>query len=376
MEMLGINAQTLYAYVSRKGIRSRPVPGTRQRRYWRADIEQLRKKKTPLSTPKLLESDITLFTDADLFYRGHNAVDLSRTSSFESVAALLWGVEEKQVFNDTPLQAPALWASLNRVLKAESQVNRATALFPFIEDANPKSHDLSHAGIARTGADILRWFAAITVHAELPGTEPIHQFIGRELKLDAVSTELVRRTLILAADHGFEPGTLAVRSLAGNGTTPWRAVLGGLSVTLGSQSRIGVFDAADRLMSEIIAGDNPRGVIMKRLSTKQELPGFSSSVYPFGDPRAKALLTFCDEALAGDEAYQRLKEALQTVKEMNNQEPAFALACIFVGTKIHTGHHDSIFHLGRTAGWIAHTIEQYQHRVIKRPEGIYKGLLP
>ena len=35
---LNINLQTLYAYVSRKGVRSLPIPGTRKRRYWKSDF--------------------------------------------------------------------------------------------------------------------------------------------------------------------------------------------------------------------------------------------------------------------------------------------------------------------------------------------------
>src|ERR1700730_4106935 len=45
MQILNVNAQTLYAYVSRKGIRSRPVPGTRQRLYWKSDLEQIGRKQ-------------------------------------------------------------------------------------------------------------------------------------------------------------------------------------------------------------------------------------------------------------------------------------------------------------------------------------------
>ncbi len=40
-EMLSVSLPTLYAYVSRKKIRSQPVPGTRRSRYWRADIERI-----------------------------------------------------------------------------------------------------------------------------------------------------------------------------------------------------------------------------------------------------------------------------------------------------------------------------------------------
>jgi len=37
------------------------------------------------------------------------------------------------------------------------------ALLPMIERANPRLYDLSKAGIARAGADLTRWYAAIMV---------------------------------------------------------------------------------------------------------------------------------------------------------------------------------------------------------------------
>jgi citrate synthase len=40
-------------------------------------------------------------------------------------------------------------------------VERCFALFPLIERANPKSYVLTPEGVARTGADILRWLVAI-----------------------------------------------------------------------------------------------------------------------------------------------------------------------------------------------------------------------
>src|SRR5882762_9261292 len=74
---LNVNLQTLYAYVSRKGVRSLPIPGTRKRRYWKSDIDRLRDKKLPAPiTPGPLkhESEITFLTGSDIFYRGKNAV--------------------------------------------------------------------------------------------------------------------------------------------------------------------------------------------------------------------------------------------------------------------------------------------------------------
>src|SRR3982074_2056539 len=62
---LNVSLQTLYAYVSRKGVRSVSIPGTRKRRYWKSDIDRLRDKKQPAAaTPGPLkhESEITFLT--------------------------------------------------------------------------------------------------------------------------------------------------------------------------------------------------------------------------------------------------------------------------------------------------------------------------
>src|ERR1700722_15102661 len=98
---LGVSVTTLYAYVGRKQIRSQRVPGARQRRYWRADIERLRASGEPESeTPRSgvsQESEITLITPQGPYFRGKNALELAETSTLESVAAHLWQADEQAI---------------------------------------------------------------------------------------------------------------------------------------------------------------------------------------------------------------------------------------------------------------------------------------
>jgi citrate synthase len=381
MQLLGVSAQTLYAYVSRKGLRTKAVPGSRQRLYWKADIEQLRQKKTPSRAPGAgmpfsQDSEITLITEDALFYRGKNVAELAQHASLETVAALLWGKDEQDTFLDKAPQAPAIWPALDQLLRNESQINRATALFPLLEEANPRAYDLSHTGMARSGADILRWLAAITVGAPQPSAEPIHLFVARHLQLTPLGADTVRRILVLSADHGFEPGAMVVRSLASSGVTPWRALIGGLAVTMGRQSKLNSFDAISRLVTEITDSDDPRGVIVRRFRASDELTGFDSTMYPHGDPRALALLAFCNEAFAQDVRYRRVREAMATAGEIVGRQPSFAMVCTVAGHLTGIGSRLSIFHLGRAAGWIAHVIEQYQSSELKRQNVNYRGPLP
>src|SRR3954471_2262665 len=100
---LGVSRPTLYAYVSRGFLRSAPKPGTtRDRLYSRDDVERLRRRDEARRDPKtvaahaldrgspLLESSITLIDAGRLYYRGYDAVELSRTRSIAEVASLIW----------------------------------------------------------------------------------------------------------------------------------------------------------------------------------------------------------------------------------------------------------------------------------------------
>jgi citrate synthase len=378
-QALGVSVQTLYVYVSRKGIRSQPVPGSRQRRYWKPDIKRvLNREQAPEQAGGQLarETRITLITDRGLFYRGVNATDLAETASLEAVAALLWGFPESEVFTNPAPAVPSRYAKLYRALAPESEINRATALLPLFEEANPRAYDFSPLGMARTGADVLRTLAAMAVQAERPGSEPLHRFIARHIGANTLQAELVRRQLILAADHGFEQGTVAVRVIAGTGVTPWRCVIAGLSVILGCRTNLSRWGAVSRLLAEINASPDPTRPIVDRVRAGDTVPGFQAPLHARGDPRARALLDFCAGAFAKDAAFQRLAEALSAARSMQGLEPNFALAFLFVDSKTGIGAGRSLFHVGRCVGWIAHAIEQFHSGDSERILGVYKGALP
>ena len=100
-ERLGIRRETLYAYVSRRLIQSKQSPDGRSRLYSLEDIERLEQRKEQRRRPSqalkealhfgspLLESALTLIQQGRIFYRGRDAVELSRTKSLEEVAAWL-----------------------------------------------------------------------------------------------------------------------------------------------------------------------------------------------------------------------------------------------------------------------------------------------
>jgi citrate synthase len=268
---------------------------------------------------------------------------------------------------------------MDKLLAKESEINRATALFTLLEQANPKAYDLSAIGMARTGVDILRCLAAITLRTAKVTAEPLHLFVARNRDLSPPLGDLVRRLLILSADHAFEPGTVAVRTVASTGVTPWRSLISGFSVTLGRPGRMGSFEAIHRFVVEIVTNSDPYAMVVGRIRDGERLPGFDgflTTVHPSGDPRARAIFDFCSVILAKDPAFARLKKVTAAIKEIKNVEPSFAFMCVFVGWKIGLHAQDSLFHLGRAAGWVAHAIEQYQAGETYRQPETYQGALP
>lgn len=204
-------------------------------------------------------------------------------------------------------------------------------------------------------------------------------FVARKLGLSPALADLVRRMLILAADHAFEPGTVAVRTVASTGVTPWRSLITGFSVTLGRPARLGSYEAIFRFVVELVDSKDPGALVVGRIRDGERVPGFdvnSSTVHPGGDPRWRAAFEFCRVAMGKDPDFDRLAQAAAIAKEAGNLEPSFALMCVFVGYKIGLRSHDSLFHLGRAAGWVAHAIEQYQAGQTARQPELDQGPLP
>jgi citrate synthase len=379
--MLGVTVATLYAYVGRKGVRSVKAPGVRNRRYWRVDIERIRSGRSAQAIPAandtlVRETKITLLTEAGPFYRGHSAIELARTSSLEDVAALLWQVDRDDVFGPSLSKSPKVIDALNAELGPINAVEKAIALFPFIERENPRAYDLSPVNFARTGADILRWFTAFIVDEPGPRADPIAPYLTERLKLPEGYENIIRTVMILSADHELDPTTYVVRAAANAGITPYKIASIGLEASTGRRLSFGRSESLFRLLDEILHHD-PRAAIIRRVREGEALPGFGSSTYQSKDPRAAALLSVLRQELADDPQFQRFEIASEAASDATGLHPDFALTSVFAGMKLGMVEQaGTLFRLGRLVGWIAHAIEQYHDRPLIRLRAAYTGDLP
>jgi citrate synthase len=232
--------------------------------------------------------------------------------------------------------------------------------------------------MCHTGADVLRWYAAILTERDVPSEAPLHLQVARFLRLDDEAADLVRRLLVLSADHGFRAGTYAVRAVASTGVSPYRSILAGFAITNGRRTQFGRVEGIRRMLSEIRESRDPRSVVVGRLQEGDSLPGFDI-LAPYaegGDPRAERLLEDTRRVFGQDEAFRKTAEAIDFVENRMGLRPSFALVNTLLGHLIGLPSRKVLYILGRCAGWVAHSIEQYEMGPIEPPVVSYRGSLP
>lgn len=379
-QVLNISVPTLYAYVSRKMIRSERVEGTRERKYWRADIDRLRGKAASAAeqptAPLTSVSRITLITDGGLFFRGHDAIELAEHTSVEALAALLWGGDEETLFGRPPTPAPDVWPRLKPSFEKLGMSERVVALFPMIERANPRAYDLSPSGYARTGAEALRWFAALVAQSDKVPMQPLHQFLAKAFKAPAGFDDVIRRTLVLSADHEFDPINYAVRAVANVGVTPYQAITVGLIASQGQRFQAERYGATSRFLQELLAAKDATAVVVQRLRGGESLPGFSV-LRSRPDPRTAAMMGALERVIGDDREFQRLQAAQLAARDVAGLTMDFIVPSLFVGHRLGLrGEELAVSALGRIVGWIAHSMEQFHEHELVRPRAAYAGKLP
>ena len=377
-DRLGIKLDTLYAYVSRGRLRSIMVPGTRERRYRSEDIQALLDARSgtrrlaepaPEALMPVIGSSVCLIENGCFYYRGRDAVGLAESATLEEIARLLW--LDEAVFESadiTGLRQPASAAP------ASELIERCQIGLVALGDEDLPALDLTRARVARTGSRILRELVGRVAPA-LPSPDPIHRRLAAAWRLSEAGADLVRRCLVLIADHELNPSTFVARCVASTGATPYAVVVAALGA-LSGRFHGGETARAEGLLHEIYEGDDPIAVMAGRLARGERLPGFGQPLYPEGDPRATAILAAL--AQAAPEANALAEKAAETGLRLIGRRPNvdFALAAMAIGLGLPRDSALGLFIIGRTVGWIAHAIEQYESGVLIRPRARYLGPRP
>jgi citrate synthase len=373
LKFLGVRAQTLYANVSRGKIRARPDPDdSRRSLYNGADVARLAGRRAGRRSADtvaaqaigwgdpILASAISTVADGRLWYRGVDAVELSKRTTLEEVAGILWQAQTaprrtgrppvrstKSNLATPPLKRlliavsertvsdPPLLGRSPVILKSEAQVLLSTLLAAALGDVGAGADFSAHARIAAA------W--------RKPG-----------------ANDILRRALVLLADHELNASTFAVRVAASTGAALSACLLAGLATLSGP-----LHGGAARALQSLLHAVRQRGAneaVREWLARGEMLPAFGHPLYPHGDPRAAALMHhFKLSAMFAD--------IRQAAEDLTGDPPNvdFALAALADSYALPREAPFVIFALSRSVGWMAHALEQTATGQLIRPRARYVG---
>ncbi|WP_127500788.1 citrate synthase [Actinoplanes solisilvae] len=185
---------------------------------------------------------------------------------------------------------------------------------------------------------------------------------------------LLDAALILLADHDIAASTLAARVAASTRAHPYAVVGAGLAA-LDGPLHGAASSHAYVLLAETMSRTDPVSTIAGRLRSGEPVPGFGHRLYPDGDPRATALLDMLGDTRARDAA-ERLSDVLRARSGVLPNVD-LALAALTLEHDMAPDAGETIFAIARTAGWLAHALEEYADRPSRfRPTGEYAGQSP
>ncbi|MBP2301186.1 citrate/2-methylcitrate synthase [Azospirillum picis] len=380
---LGVSRQTLYAYVSRGLLQAHPAEDPRQSRYLVEEVERLgaerRRGRRPKEVAKstldwgtpVLESAITLIHRGRLHYRGRDAARLAETATLEETAALLWNCAVEAAF---PPEPPPVLPGYDALLPHCAATPPAEALPTLLaaataDEATASWRRADRRFLGGCGNLVRLLFAA--ARRGRPSAAPLHAQLAEAWGLDQGGAELVRMALVLCADHELNASGFTARCVASTGASLRAAVIGGLCALSGSRHGA-TTTRIEHFWNALSAGGTVATQLERRLAAGEAVPGLGHPLYPDGDIRARALLSRILPHRP------EMAELLHAAEDLTGRAPTIDLA--LVALRRHLGLPEgaafTLFALGRTAGWIAHALEQRETGQLIRPRAVYTGPEP
>ena len=210
------------------------------------------------------------------------------------------------------------------------------------------------------------------------GTEPSADLLHKQIAhawapRNRSAEDLIRRVLVLLADHELNASTFTVRCAVSTGISLYDAVIAGL-VALKGPRHGGAGPLASKLVDTLLEGDIA-AIVRERVALGERFAGFGHMIYRKGDPRGISLLEELTKAGADKRLTIEVPERIaDATGAFVNIDYALAVLCKTLG--LPRGSEIAIFAMSRTAGWIAHAIEQLESHALIRPRARYVGPAP
>ncbi|MFF4307665.1 citrate/2-methylcitrate synthase [Streptomyces sp. NPDC001601] len=391
-ELLGVKPETVYAYVSRGQLNSRREPGGRASTFDAGEVAALARRNrreaagSPGSGGDLsVRTRITLIDQDRYFFRGVDATELAAHHSYEEVAEWLW---TGRMIRGTAFTAPeATVAVARRAVDAlpehTSPTDRLRVATIAAAAEDPLRFDLSEESVLGAARVLIPTLVAALPVRRQPGHDdgPLAHRLWRRLTgIDPGDAELrvLDTALALLVDHDLAASTLAVRVAASARAHAYAAVSAGLGVLEGPLHGASS-GLAHRMLLDVLDQGTAVTVIADELRAGRRIPGLGHRLYQGEDPRARALFALLEDVPRAEPALLAARDIVATTARHTplhaNVDLALAVLTASCGMPATAG--ETIFAVARTAGWIAHALEEYGERPLRmRPSGHYVGPKP
>ncbi|MGW7259877.1 citrate synthase [Streptomyces sp. NPDC054834] len=391
-ELLGVKPETVYAYVSRGQLSSRREPGGRGSTFDAEEVAALarRNRREGSAIPGAggelsVRTRITLIDKDRYFFRGVDATELAARHSYEEVAEWLWtGRMRPGVTFTAPEPTVAVARRAVGALPEHTSPTdrlRVAAIAAAAED--PLRFDLSEEAVLSTARILIPTLVAALPpqpFAHLNDGPLAHRLWGRLTgrEADEAALRVLDTALALLADHDLAASTLAVRVAASARAHAYAAVSAGLGVIEGPLHGA-ASGLAHRLLLDVLDQGTAVPVIADELRAGRRIPGLGHRLYTGEDPRARVLFGLLEQVPRAEPALLAARDIVATTARHAplHANVDLALAVFTVATGMPATAGETIFAVARTAGWIAHALEEYGERPLRmRPSGHYVGPQP
>ncbi len=185
--------------------------------------------------------------------------------------------------------------------------------------------------------------------------------------------------MVLHTDHGLNASTFAGRVIAST-LSDMHAALAGAIGALKGPLHGGANQKVMEMILQIGKVDMVQDYIAGMLDNRRKIMGFGHRVYRTEDPRARHLRKY-SEMLCEMRGYKELYDISHKVETLVREQKGiypnvdFYSATVQHAMGIPADFFTAVFAAARTAGWVAHIMEQYADNRLIRPTSKYTAEL-
>ena len=336
-----------------------------------------------------------------LYYQGYDINDIAEKTTFLEIVYLLWyrKLPTREALNRfrseivSEMRLPSPVVEMLKLTPPNSHpmavLRSAVSMLSVIDpDANDVSEEANWRKAKRLVAQIPTIIADLhRIRKKKPLISPDPNFgissnfiyMMRGAPPEEVEMNAMDLTMVLHADHGLNASTFTARVITSTLSDMHSAIAGAVGALKGPLHG-GANQKVMEMLHEIGNADKVQEYIESMLENKKRIMGFGHRVYRVEDPRARHLRKY-SELLCGMTDQKHLYEMSHKIENIVLKQKGiypnvdFYSATVQHAMGIPPEYFTTVFAASRTAGWIAHIMEQYADNRLIRPTSKYTGEL-